>query len=115
MNQKNKNAATIAKKLTTLTLITTAMACTSTRQRDEHITQNMEIQNAVIEAAKADRASTEVQAEVEKSDALKEAESRLMKTLDALKDANNTVLAKMKPEEKSECAREKDDGDDYEQ
>jgi hypothetical protein len=75
----------------------------------------MEMQNAVIEAAKADRTSTEVQAEVEKSDVLKEAESRLVKALDALKDANNTVLAKIKPNEKKECAHGKNEGDSDEQ
>lgn len=111
MNKKTKSVASNLKHLTILTLITSTIACTSTRPRDERITQNMEMQNAVIEAAKADRTSTEVQAEVEKSGVLKEAESRLVKALDALKDANETVLAKIKPTEKNECAHKQNEGE----
>jgi hypothetical protein len=71
----------------------------------------MDMQNAVIEAAKADRSSSEVQAEVEKSEVLKEAEGRLVKALDALKDANETVLEKIKPTEKKECAQKQNEGE----
>ena len=115
MKQKTKGTATIISQLSTLALLSVTMACTTTKTRDERLTQNMEMQNAVIEAAKADRSSNEVQAEVQKSDVLKEAEGRLGKALDALKDANNTVLGKMKQVEKKECANGKDQGDDDEQ
>ena len=115
MKPKSKNTARTTKQLLTLAILSTTMACSTTHTRDERITENMEMQNAVIEAAKADRNSTEVQAEVQKSDVLKEAEGRLGKALDALKDANNTVLAKIKPVEKKECANGKDQGDGDEQ
>lgn len=115
MKPKSKSIARTIKQLLALAIISTATACSTTHTRDERITENMEMQNAVIEAAKADRNSTEVQAEVQKSDVLKEAERRLGKALDALKDANNTVLAKIKPNEKKECVHGKDEGDSDEQ
>ena len=115
MKTKNKNAAKTVTQLSTLAILLTTMACTTTHTRDERLVENMELQNAVIEAAKADRQAPEVQAELQKSDVLKDAEGKLKKALDALKDANNTVIAKIKPNEKKECANGKDKGADDEQ
>jgi hypothetical protein len=115
MKPKSKNTARTTTQLLTLAILSTTMACATTHTRDERLVENMEMQNAVIEAAKADRTAPDVQTEIEKSDVLKEAEAKLGKALDALKDANKTVIAKIKPTDKKECADGKDQGDDDEQ
>ncbi len=109
---KNKTHTPKLALLTSILLI--ASACSTTKHRDERLVANLEKQNAVIDAATSDRESTEVKAEVEKSEALVDAEVRLKHALEAVKNANDTVIAKLKPETKKECKHE-DEGDSDEQ
>lgn len=115
MQKQIKTTATKTAKLILLLSTTLSVACTSMHKRDERLVQNIEMQNAVIESTKADRATSVVQEEIQKSETLKESEERLVKALDALLAANNTVLGKMKPTNKQECNNGQNEGDDNEQ
>ncbi len=103
------------KQTLTAAIAISLIGCSTTKHRDERLTENLEKQNAVIDSAKADRQSEEIKAEVEKSEVLKEAESRLNNALLALKNANETVISKMKPEAKTECHHKQNQGEDDEQ
>ncbi len=109
-----KNHRTL-KQTVTAAIAITLIGCSTTKHRDERLTSNLEKQNAVIDAAVSDRQSEEVKAELEKSELLKEAEARLVNALAALRNANETVISKMKPEAKNECRHEQTKGEDDEQ
>ena len=106
---------TIKINITAIAILTIVTACTTAKTRDQHIVENLELQNAVIDAARADREAPEVKQEVEKSEALKEAEVKLSRALDSLKAANGTVVSKIKPDQKNECRNINKDGDADEQ
>ena len=91
------------------------IGCSTTKHRDERITENLEKQNAVIDAAQAERETEEVKIEIEKSAVLKEAEARLSKALTAVKDANQIVISKMKPEANKGCKHEQTKGEEDEE
>ena len=115
MTLKTQKAKQHAKLISTFLTISMLTACATTNTRDERLLENLEKQNAVIDATVTDRSSDEIKAELENSEALKEAEVRLQKALVAVKDANTTVIQKMKPTDKKECAHGQDEGDGDEQ
>ena len=88
------------------------IGCSTTKHRDERITENLEKQN---DAAQAERETEEVKIEIEKSAVLKEAEARLSKALTAVKDANQIVISKMKPEANKGCKHEQTKGEEDEE
>ncbi len=108
INKTNK-ALTKTISLTSLLLI---IGCSTTKHRDTRLLENLEKQNAVLDAMENDRQSTEVQAELQKSEVLLQAEVRLTKALGAVKSANQTVILKMKPEIKKECEHGQNEGAD---
>ncbi len=95
-----------------LTLLLTS--CATTKARDEQLIENLEKQNAVLDSAQADREAPEVKAEIEASETLKEAEKRLSDAITAVKKANQTVISKIKPQDKKECPKNENEGDDNE-
>lgn len=115
MHIKKQKSPRHLKHLLISTSLIALTACSTTKHRDERLIENLEKQNAVIDAATADRQSDEIKAELEKNEVLKAAEVRLVNALTAVKVSNEIVMSKMKPETKKECADGKDEGADDEQ
>jgi hypothetical protein len=114
LTKTGKKHRTLKQTLTAAIAIS-LIGCSTTKHRDERLTENLEKQNAVIDSAKADRESEEIKAEIEKSEVLKEAEIRLTKAMFALKSANEIVISKMKPEATNECRHEQNKGENDEE
>lgn len=115
MQTRTKNKQSKLTKIIGTALVFALIGCSTTKHRDERLTENLEKQNAVIDAAQAERATDEVKTEIEKSEVLKEAEARLSKALTAVKNANQTVISKMKPEAKDDCKHEQTKGEEDEE
>ena len=115
MHTKTKNQSKTLKATLTLASLIIITACSTTKHRDDRLIENLEKQNAVIDAAESERQSSEVQTELQKSEVLLQAEARLVNALGAVKKANAVVISKMKPETKKECEHGKDEGPDDEQ
>lgn len=115
MQTKKRNTNKTANALLAIASLLIIAGCTTTKHRDDRLVENLEKQNAVIDAAETDRQTSEVQAEIQKSEVLQQAEERLLKALVAVKGANQTVISKLKPETKKECEHGKDEGADDEQ
>ncbi|MGE3680978.1 MAG: hypothetical protein AB7G93_04570 [Bdellovibrionales bacterium] len=115
MQTKTRKNHRTLKQTITAAIAITLIGCSTTKHRDERLTENLEKQNAVIDAAQAERVTDEVKTEIEKSEILKEAETRLSKALTAIKNANQTVISKMKPEDKDNCNHEQAKGEDDEE
>ena len=111
MQLKNQKHSTTIKTVPALLTAILLTSCSSLKARDQRLVENLEKQNAVIDAAQADREAPEIKAEIEKSEALKEAEVRLVKALGAVKSSNETVISKIKPDTKKECSDGEDEGD----
>lgn len=115
MQTRTKNKQSTLTKIIGTALAFALIGCSTTKHRDERLTENLEKQNAVIDAAKAERATEEVKTEIEKSEVLKEAEARLSKALTAVKNANQTVISKMKPKANDDCKHEQTKGEEDEE
>ncbi len=109
-SKRNRQILTLPAIAITLMLT----SCASTKARDERLIENLEKQNAVLDAAQADREVPEVKAQIESNDTLKEAEKRLTDAMAAVKKANQTVISKIKPKDKTECPNNETEGDDNE-
>lgn len=78
--------------LTTPTWLT---ACASINRREESVHAILQKENALIEKLQAERAQPEIAQAVSENESLKKAETHLALSLEELKEANETIKAKI--------------------
>jgi hypothetical protein len=104
---RNKQKAPITLKLiTTIALINLITGCASNASKDEPIETLLRKESALIEKVKLERAQAEVASAVEQNVILKNSESHLLESLDALLKSNEVMQMRFEKQTQKEVDRE---------
>ncbi len=103
MQRKNKNRHKIIIIIATILIVGIATGCTTTKYRDEAIIKALKLQNDTIDAAVNSNAENKVVTNTEEKATNKIQENSALKALAAIKDSNEVLISKLKPNAKKEC------------
>ena len=103
MHQKNKNRHKLKIIIATILIIAIATGCTTTKHREKAIINTLELQNEAIDSVTSSDVSKKGSITGEVKNVNSFPESAAFKALVAIKESNEMLIKKLKPETKKEC------------